>query len=327
MFSAMNIQPKRLKRVVIKEELVALTGDYIKAVILNQFIYWSERIQDADKLIEEESERMKQNGQELNMKKQYGWIYKKAEELSEELMLGVSIPTIRRNIKYLVEKGWLHERRNPEYPWDKTLQYRVDFIQIMIDLDKLGYALEGYEKIEKVPSLSNLNFENSRLQNENSEFQNESSKFQNETAIPEITSEITSEKNELIDCMGASAKIASAAESSVHDEIFDALKEHVPKNCYILNNVPMGDAYINDIYLMLINQFPNQLSAEVVKIACERYFERACRIQVPEGVVMQLDIKNPVGFFQTCYKEAIQQYKANRRHQGNKSAGGNGVKW
>ena len=123
----------------------------------------------------------------------------------------------------------------------------------------------------------------------------------------------------MIDCMGASAEIASAAESSIHDEIFDALKKHVPKNCYILNNVPMGNEYINDIYLMLINQFPNQLSAEVVKIACERYFEKACRIQSPEGVVMQLDIKNPVGFFKTCYKEAIQQYKANRRHQVNKS--------
>ena len=43
-------EPKKLKRVVIKEELFALTGDFKEAIILNQFIYWSERIRDFDKL-------------------------------------------------------------------------------------------------------------------------------------------------------------------------------------------------------------------------------------------------------------------------------------
>lgn len=31
----------KLKRVVIKQELVELTGDYRAALILNQFIYWT----------------------------------------------------------------------------------------------------------------------------------------------------------------------------------------------------------------------------------------------------------------------------------------------
>ena len=48
---------KPLKRVVIKEELVELTGDFRPALILNQFIYWSERMYDADKYIMEEKER------------------------------------------------------------------------------------------------------------------------------------------------------------------------------------------------------------------------------------------------------------------------------
>jgi len=39
-----------LKRIVIKEELVVLTGDYRKAILLNQFLYWSERVKDFDKL-------------------------------------------------------------------------------------------------------------------------------------------------------------------------------------------------------------------------------------------------------------------------------------
>lgn len=35
--------PRKLKRVVIKEELVILTGDHIAALALNQFLYWFER--------------------------------------------------------------------------------------------------------------------------------------------------------------------------------------------------------------------------------------------------------------------------------------------
>ena len=45
---------KKLKRAVIKEELVELTGDFRPALILNQFIYWIERMYDTDKYILEE---------------------------------------------------------------------------------------------------------------------------------------------------------------------------------------------------------------------------------------------------------------------------------
>ena len=42
---------KPLKRVVIKEELVELTGDFRPALILNQFIYWIGKMYDTDKYI------------------------------------------------------------------------------------------------------------------------------------------------------------------------------------------------------------------------------------------------------------------------------------
>lgn len=35
---------KKLKRAVIKEELVKLTGNYKLTLVLNQFIYWSSRV-------------------------------------------------------------------------------------------------------------------------------------------------------------------------------------------------------------------------------------------------------------------------------------------
>ena len=43
---------EKIKKVVLREDLLAITGDFRKAIILNQFIYWSERVSDADKFIE-----------------------------------------------------------------------------------------------------------------------------------------------------------------------------------------------------------------------------------------------------------------------------------
>ena len=49
------MEPKKIKKVVIREDLVAITGDYKKAVILGQFIYWADRVADADKFIQKEN--------------------------------------------------------------------------------------------------------------------------------------------------------------------------------------------------------------------------------------------------------------------------------
>ena len=141
---------KKLKRVVIKEELVELTGDYRPAIILNQMLYWTERMFDTDNYIREEKTRALNNDTEINIMESKGWIYKTAEDLNEELMVGMSTPTIRKYIKQLVEKGYLVQRKNPKYKWDKTIQYRVDLYKIQLDLGKLGYALEGYRLLPNI---------------------------------------------------------------------------------------------------------------------------------------------------------------------------------
>ena len=82
---------------------------------------------------------------DIDMDESKGWIYKTAEEINDELMIGMSKATIGKYIKQLVEAGYLSQRRNPKYKWDKTLQYRVDLYKIQKDLAKLGYALEGYK--------------------------------------------------------------------------------------------------------------------------------------------------------------------------------------
>lgn len=114
----------------------------------------------------------------------------------------------------------------------------------------------------------------------------------------------------LFDYMGAAAEIAAASESSF-DPIYESLNKHVPAHCFV-KGIPLGEAYINDIYLMLSNQFQNQLDPAVVEIASELYFERACQ-QNDDRVLMKLDVDNPTGFFQMCYKDAIKLYKLKRR--------------
>lgn len=192
--------PKKLKRAVVKEELVSICGDFIDAIILNQFIYWSDRIKDFDKYIAEEVERASRHGIEKNMTLTNGWIYKTSEELANETMLAMSASSMRRHIKTLTSSGYLDERQNPEYKWDQTKQYRVNLTKIQIDLIEKGYTLEGYPlpilKIENaISKIENADF---KIETQTSKIENQASKIENQTqqnrnAIPETTTETTSE--------------------------------------------------------------------------------------------------------------------------------------
>lgn len=168
------MEVKKLKRVVIKEELYALTKDTIEAIILGQFIYWEEKVKDFDNFIIEEKQRCVNDGVSINIEMQNGWMYKKASEMSEECMLNMSDVTIRRYIQSLIDKGFVECRKNPIHKWDKTLQYRVNIAFVVLEIKKLGYdGLSGYSSID--------------FQNEGMKLQKEGSEQKNEAAITEIT--------------------------------------------------------------------------------------------------------------------------------------------
>lgn len=181
---------KRLKRATIKEELVKLTGDFKLAVVLNQIIYWSERVRDFDEFIKEEIQRTNDEENELLN----GWIYKKAEDLAEETMLSVDRRTMSNYLNALVENGWLETRNNPNKNWDRTKQYRVNLKKIQHDLHKLGYSLEGYKidlSVLKIPiDVQKIPLERKKKHTR------ESGNFQ---AIPEITTEITNNNNLVVE--------------------------------------------------------------------------------------------------------------------------------
>lgn len=190
---------KREKIAVLREGLLALTGNVNAAIILNQFIYWAECKAEADKMYAKELAAFEREGGETAFKPSYGWIYKSSAELSDETMLGLSPSNIRRFIKQLIEKGFIVERRNPQFKWDRTLQYNVNLKLIQAELRKLGYALAGYtldeseDECEQKNESDDLETPFSKIENQNSDLENQNVLF--EKAIPKITTEITTESS------------------------------------------------------------------------------------------------------------------------------------
>ncbi|MCK8825876.1 hypothetical protein [Fuchsiella alkaliacetigena] len=205
-----TFKTERLKRAVIKEELVILTGDFKKAIILNQFLYWSQRVKDFDKFIAEERQRAEQQGQRINIEPRKGWIYKSAKDLSQETMLNLSPNTIRKHTQALIDNQWLQRRQNPNNNWDNTYQYRLNLLQIQEDLIELGYTLEGYrfnlsalleadkQEAAAQPSSEEVKKTESPLaENESPSAKTELRSFGNCAALPETITEITNRNNKL----------------------------------------------------------------------------------------------------------------------------------
>lgn len=222
---------EKLKRAVIKEEYIAITGDFQKAVILNQFIYWSERIKDFDEFIQQENKRAVQHGldeQDLTC----GWIYKTAEELSDETMLGLSSASMRSHIKALIDQGYISERNNPKYKWDRTKQYRVNLVEITKALMNEGYTLEGYKINLPFLEIKNGNDKNSR-------------------AIPKTITDTTAETN------NKKKERKGKTSKSSYDEILSAVEDDSLRDLYYeyikmrkLIKSPMTDRAL----VMLINK-------------------------------------------------------------------------
>jgi hypothetical protein len=183
----------KLKRVPIKEELVKLcNGSFVDAIILQQMLYWSERVKDFDKFITEEKIRSQKHDIEITMELTRGWIYKTSEELSEETMLGLSKSSMRRHLQKLIKMGYMEERKNPIYKWDQTLQYRMNINKIREDLGNLGFVLDGYpiSKMNNGSSIIESPCSNMKIQVIDLETQGINSELQYQRLQPEITTDI-----------------------------------------------------------------------------------------------------------------------------------------
>uniref|UniRef100_A0A7U3YHU5 Uncharacterized protein n=1 Tax=Geobacillus sp. (strain Y4.1MC1) TaxID=581103 RepID=A0A7U3YHU5_GEOS0 len=205
---------KNLKSVVLREEFSMLTGHYIRALALNQFIYWETYTKDAELYREEEKQRFHNENESNGELPKYGWIYKTAKDLAGELLLSVHETTIRRHLKFLEERGYLFKRTNSRYKWDKTYQYRVNLVKVVKDLERLGYPIKHYEWFTssedhkenprsdqdhpsgKESTGSKRRDTVSDMHDAASGVHDAGSKMLHAGAIPEITTEITSKKED-----------------------------------------------------------------------------------------------------------------------------------
>ncbi len=148
-----------LMKSVIREDLVALTRDYRAEVVLNQLIYWTKRVHDFDKFLQEEYNR----NPECNVAFRYGWIIKTAQELADETMLGLSRQTIRSVLKNLIELGVIEESYLDDNKWDKTTKYRVNLVKLHENLFELGYPLNDFTISENLQNSRMLSSQQSRV--------------------------------------------------------------------------------------------------------------------------------------------------------------------
>lgn len=215
---------KKLKRAVIKEEFVVLLKNHIRALILNQLLYWTERTHDFDKFILEEKER----NPDLNLELTHGWIYKSSEELSRELMVGCSSSTIRRHIEEIIKKGYVHKRNNPNYSWDRCYQYRVDIHKLQLDLLELGYTLEGYKLpfFKMKDASSTVKNASSKIENRNSKMKNRFSKMteQYQRLHTETTPEITKKSHHESMEQHHHESMGANEQKNDDDDIFNLMK-------------------------------------------------------------------------------------------------------
>lgn len=148
------------------------------AAILNQFIYWTDTKIEHAKQAKYHNAAAIADG-ELPTQDDSLWIYKKSEEMQEELLHLFGRNKIVDNTVWLVSAGYLHSRRNPIYRWDKTLQYHLDIDTVQ----------------SRIHALREFNFKLSIVQNQTLD----SSKIiirelEINQAIPEITTETTTKK-------------------------------------------------------------------------------------------------------------------------------------
>ncbi|ETE97308.1 hypothetical protein V5R22_31025 [Bacillus thuringiensis] len=201
---------RELQRVVIKEELVELTGKHFEAALLNNLIFWHGITEKMDQSLLVQISQLEKRGAKqgtINKKKTQirdGWFFKTADELSAELIGWGSPQKIGRALNELSKNGWIEKGNNPDpkMKWDRTTWLKVNINKIAADLFKIGYALEGYSLVQeteekpkvfestsaKIASLRKFHFGICK-------FHFGSSKFQNGRTIPEgLLQKVTSEK-------------------------------------------------------------------------------------------------------------------------------------
>ncbi|MBH8608925.1 DnaD domain protein [Thermoactinomyces sp. CICC 10521] len=143
--------------VIVREGMVKLTGGFMEAAVLSSMISWQRTVNRMDKKVFDQIKESLENGnrvqaEKLKKKLHYGWFYKPAKEMREEMFNAASERTINRIFERLEEMKFIEGKQLPNF--DRKKYYKVNIAHIREKLAKLGYNLDGY-KLSKVESKKN----------------------------------------------------------------------------------------------------------------------------------------------------------------------------
>lgn len=128
---------KKARVVYIKEHFLLLAKkDLVKALLLDRLVFYYQQNEQAYGLLEEEAKEGVKHQLDFTAR---GWVKKSASFLADSLLVGESDRTIQRKLDELFHLGYIDRKRNVgEAYW-----YRPNMKQVIENLKKLGYDLEG----------------------------------------------------------------------------------------------------------------------------------------------------------------------------------------
>lgn len=132
-----------MKKAVLREDMMKITGDVVQALVLGQMLYWTKTLDKVNDWLFEENKRLAEADlpqHEYN----YGWIWKSAKEMREDLMFAFSEDAIQRAFSSLTQTGLLMKRNNPVLKYDRKLHYRIDLLFLRRKLKESGWEMTDF---------------------------------------------------------------------------------------------------------------------------------------------------------------------------------------
>lgn len=112
---------RELKRATIREEFVAIAGNYVKALILDRLLDYDYELSD--------------------------WVTYSAECLIDITMLGTPEEHMEQAIRELAAAGLVECWEEKTFFREKILYCQINISNVVDALDEKGYTLEGYKKV------------------------------------------------------------------------------------------------------------------------------------------------------------------------------------
>jgi hypothetical protein len=138
-------QAKKPRLCLIQGELIDLTGDPLRASVLWQLVFWSQRVPDVELFAMEE----KRNAFRSCPSFSHGWFYKSLEELRAETRVRLSLSDFYDVLNALMDQGWVQKKGKSLAPYKENQAYhkipwRVPLGKICQALHRKGYVLPGF---------------------------------------------------------------------------------------------------------------------------------------------------------------------------------------